>query len=126
MLSGADVSLAYGLWDPEPTAEVGQAHSDLQAYSVAHRDIEGLGAVVMALQGHSQDSPRVAHQRKRVSPSLKEHYLLLVQGVVLQTIHLQELLGHPDAGQICKDTKVAGHPKACEGAKGVSWVVGMG
>lgn len=30
---------------------VGQAHSDLQAYSVAHRDIEGIGAVVMALQG---------------------------------------------------------------------------
>lgn len=43
--------LAYRLWDPEPTAVVGQAHSDLQAYSVAHRDIEGVGAVLMALQG---------------------------------------------------------------------------
>lgn len=42
--------LAYGLWDPEPTAVVGQTHSDLQAYSVSHRDIEGLGAAVMALQ----------------------------------------------------------------------------
>lgn len=43
--------LAYRFWDPEPTAVVGEAHSDLQAYSVAHRDIEGLGAVVMAPQG---------------------------------------------------------------------------
>lgn len=30
---------------------VGEAHSDLQAYSVAHRDVEGLAAMVMALQG---------------------------------------------------------------------------
>lgn len=43
--------LAYRFWDPEPTAVVGQAHSDLQAYSMAHRDIEGFGAAVMALQG---------------------------------------------------------------------------
>lgn len=91
---------------------VGEAHSDLQAYSVAHRDIEGLGAVVMALQGHSQDSPRVVYQRKCVSPSLQEHNLLLVQGIVLQPIHLQELLGHADAGQLCKDAEVAGHPEA--------------
>lgn len=53
-------------------------------------------------------------------------HLLLVQGIVLQSIHLQELLGHADAGQLCKDTKVAGHPEACKGAKGESRVVGMG
>lgn len=50
-------------------------------------------------------------------------HLLLVQGVVLQSIHLQELLGHADAGQLCKDTKVAGHPEAC---KGETRIVGMG
>lgn len=91
---------------------MGETHSDLQAYSVAHRDIEGLGAVVMALQGHSQDSPRVANQRKCVSPSLQEHNLLLVRSIVLQSFYLQELLGHPDTGQLGKDAKVAGYPKA--------------
>lgn len=53
-------------------------------------------------------------------------HLLLVQSIVLQSFYLQELLGHPDAGQLGKDAKVAGYPKACEGAKGESWVVGMG
>lgn len=50
-------------------------------------------------------------------------YLLLVQRIVLQPIYLQELLGHPDAGQLCKDPEVAGHPKACKGAEGVTRVV---
>ena len=49
-----------------------------------------------------------------------------MQSIVLQSIHLQELLGHPDAWQLCKDTKVAGHPEACRGAKGKSTVAGMG
>lgn len=56
----------------------------------------------------------------------KPPHLLLVRSIVLQSFYLQELLGHPDAGQLGKDAKVAGYPKACEGAKGESWVVGMG
>ena len=43
--------LAHRLRDPKLAAAVGQAHSCLQAYLVAHRDIEGLGAVVVAPQG---------------------------------------------------------------------------
>lgn len=55
--------LAYRFWDPEPTAAVGETHSDLQAYSVAHRDIEGLGAVVMALQGLWMEGGQVSGLR---------------------------------------------------------------
>lgn len=46
--------LAHRLWDPEPAAAKGQAHGRLQAHLVTHRDIEGLGAVVVALQGLEQ------------------------------------------------------------------------
>lgn len=52
-------------------------------------------------------------------------HLLLVQGVVLQPIHLQELLGHPDAGQVCEYAEVAGHPKTCRG-RGRGNVDGVG
>lgn len=50
----APTHLAHGLRNPEPAAALGQAHSSLQAYLVAHGDIEGLAAVVVALQGLGQ------------------------------------------------------------------------
>lgn len=46
--------LAHGLWDPEPAAASSEAHGGLQAYLVAHRDVEGLAAVLVALQGLGQ------------------------------------------------------------------------
>lgn len=112
IVSGADVGLAHGLRDPEPAAAVGQAHGRLQAYLVAHGHVQGLDAAVVALQGHAQDGPGAARQRKCVSSGTQEAYLVLVQGVVLQPVHLQQLLSHPDAGQVCEDAQVAGHPEA--------------
>lgn len=50
--------LAYRLWDPEPAAAVGQAHGRLQAHLVAHGDVEGLGAAVVAPQGLGQGGVR--------------------------------------------------------------------
>lgn len=64
VVSRADVGLPHGLRDPEPAAASGQTHGSLQAYLVAHRDIEGLAAAVVALQGHAQDGPRASYQRK--------------------------------------------------------------
>lgn len=89
---------------------------------------------VLAGQARSEAPPRGGHPHPRANRCTRLEsqgvqdppHLLLVQGVVLQPVHLQELLSHPNTGQICKDTKVAGHPKACKGARGVSWVAGMG
>ena len=44
-----------------------------------------------------------------------------MQSVVLEPVHLQEFLGHPDARQVCEDTKVAGHPKTCSGKGRRGW-----
>lgn len=46
--------LAHRLWDPKPAAASGQAHGRLQAHLVAHGDVQGLGATVVALQGLGQ------------------------------------------------------------------------
>lgn len=46
--------LAHGLWDPKPAAAADETHGGLQAHLVAHRDVEGLGAVVVASQGLGQ------------------------------------------------------------------------
>lgn len=43
--------LAHRLRDPKPAAASSQAHGRLQAHLVAHGDVEGLGAMVVALQG---------------------------------------------------------------------------
>lgn len=55
----------------------------------------------------------------RVQPGLAPH-LVLVQGVVLQPVHLQQFLGHPNAGQVCEDAEVAGNPEAYR--RGAGWV----
>lgn len=43
--------LADGLWDPVLAAGLDETHSCLQAYPVAHRDIQRFRAVVAASQG---------------------------------------------------------------------------
>lgn len=51
-------------------------------------------------------------------PPRPSPHLLLVLGIVLQPIHLQEFLGYPNARQVCEDAEVTGHPEACKGRGG--------
>lgn len=40
--------------------------------------------------------------------------LLLVQLIPNQAIHVQEVLGHANARQVCQDSEVTGYAKFCQ------------